>query len=107
MNLRQLCLLFAVVPALSYAADPEMTLVLKDHRFTPDEIKVPAGKKIKLMVENQDATAEEFESRALSREKVIPGKAKLPVFIGPLTPGKYTFFGEYHQATAHGVVIVE
>lgn len=91
----------------SIAADVEFNLIIKDHKFIPAELKIPAGQKVKLMIDNQDATAEEFESHELNREKVIPPKTKLPVFIGPLTPGKYPFFGEFNQATARGVIIAE
>ena len=73
----------------------------------PAEITVPAGKKIKLVVENRDATPEEFESHALNREKVIAGKSKGIVRIGPLKPGRYPFIGEYNEPTAKGVVIAE
>lgn len=89
------------------AAENEFSLVIKDHRFSPEEIKVPAGKKIKLIVDNQDATPEEFESHDLKREKVIPGKSKANIFIGPLQSGKYSFVGEFHEKTAHGVIIAE
>jgi plastocyanin len=89
------------------AADPEAVITIKDHVFNPAEVKVPAGKKIKLIVDNQDATAEEFDSHALNREKVIPPRSKAVIFIGPLAPGKYPFVGEFHEATARGVVIAE
>ena len=89
------------------AQDPEITLVIKNHRFEPAEVKVPAGKKIKLIVDNQDSTAEEFESKALNREKVIAPKSKGTLTIGPLKPGKYPFVGEFNEATAKGVVIAE
>jgi plastocyanin len=89
------------------AADVEMALVIKDHKFEPTELKVPAGQKLKLMVHNQDKTAEEFESKPLKREKIIPPGAKIPVLIGPLKPGRYEFVGEYHEDTAHGVIVVE
>ena len=91
----------------SYAAEPEVLLVIKNHRFDPAEVKVPAGQRIKLIVHNQDATPEEFESHSLNREKVIPGGAKASIFIGPLKPGRYTFFGEYNEATAKGAVVAE
>lgn len=68
---------------------------------------MPAGQKVKLVIHNQDSTPEEFESHELNREKVIPGGAKSAVFIGPLQPGKYPFFGEFNEATARGVVIAE
>lgn len=97
--------LLTASPAM--AVDIELNLIIKDHTFFPAELKVPAGQKVKLMIDNQDATAEEFESHELNREKVIPPKSKLPVFIGPLTPGKYPFFGEFNQATARGIIIAE
>jgi plastocyanin len=95
------------ISCLSSAADPEVALTLRNHQFEPAELRVPAGKKIKIVIDNQDATAEEFESHELNREKVIPGKSKVPVFIGPLKPGRYPFVGEYNAKTAKGVVIAE
>ena len=92
---------------IATAAEPEALLVIKDHRFQPAELKVPAGQRIKLTVHNQDSTPEEFESHSLNREKVVPGGAKATLYIGPLKPGRYDFFGEYHEATAKGVVIAE
>ena len=89
------------------AADPEALLVIKNHRFEPAEIKVPAGQRMKLTVHNQDSTPEEFESHKLNREKVIAPGAKVVIFIGPLKPGKYEFVGEYNEATAKGVVVAE
>lgn len=106
-NAKFLVASFALLPILAFAADLDVDLVIKDHRFQPAEIKVPAGKKIKLVIDNQDATAEEFESHELNREKVIPAKSKANVFIGPLNPGKYPFYGEFHEKTAQGVVIAE
>jgi plastocyanin len=95
----------ALAPAFS--AEPEVLLVIKNHRFEPAEFKVPAGQRIKLVVHNQDATPEEFESHSLNREKVIPAGAKATIFIGPLKPGRFEFFGEYNEATAKGVVVAE
>jgi plastocyanin len=99
--------LAAVLATPVFAAEPEVLLVIKDHRFEPAELKVPASQKVKLVVHNQDATSEEFESHALNREKVVPARGKVTIFIGPLKPGRYEFVGEYHEATAKGVVIAE
>ena len=82
-------------------------LVIKDHVFTPTEIKVPAGKIVELIVDNQDVTPEEFESPALKVEKVIPGKSTGKVRFGPLAAGSYLFIGEFNQKTARGVVTAE
>ena len=75
--------------------------------MNPSELQIPAGQKVKLVVDNQDATPEEFESHSLNREKIIPGNSKATIFIGPLKPGTYEFFGEFHQETAQGKIIVK
>ena len=82
-------------------------IVIKDHKFSPEEIVVPAGEKIKLIIDNQDPTPEEFESHDMNREKIIGGNKKATIFVGPLKPGKYHFFGEFNMATANGYVIAK
>lgn len=89
------------------AAEPQFTIVIKNHKFDPAELKVPAGQRVKLVVDNQDSTPEEFESHSMNREKVIPGGKRATIYVGPLKPGRYTFFGEYNEKTAQGVVIAE
>ena len=89
------------------AGEPEFRLVIENHVFTPDKIEVPAGKKVKLIVENKDSTPEEFESKQLNREKVIPGKTTATIFIGPLKPGEYKFVGEFNEKTAKGVIVAK
>ena len=100
-----LAALFAAAPGGARAQD--YTVTIKDHRFTPTEIKVPANKRFVITVINDDATPEEFESHPMKVEKVIPGKSKGVVRIGPLKPGRYPFVGEFHEKTAQGVVIAE
>lgn len=101
--------LMTLVAGLSVAADGEVVLTIQNHAFEPKEIKIPAGKKIKLMVTNRDTTPAEFESKPLGREKVIPGKSTGVVNLGPLKPGRYPFVEEYHEneAAAQGVIVVE
>ena len=82
-------------------------VIIKDHTFTPDEIRVPAGEKIKLVVHNQDPTPEEFESDDFRREKIIAGNSKATILVGPLKPGKYHFFGEFNLDKANGYLIAE
>ena len=83
----------------------EFRVVIKDHRFEPAELTVPAGKRLKLVVENQDATPEEFESHSLKREKVVAAGGTITVLIGPLEAGTYDFFGEFNPKTATGKLI--
>ena len=96
--------LLAVGPAL---ADDALHLSIRDHKYEPARIEVPAGVKFKLMVKNEDPTAEEFESFDLKREKVVPPGQEIPVFLGPLDAGEYKFFGDFHQDTAQGVMVAK
>lgn len=105
--MKQLLLILLLLPLASHAEDDIYTLTIKDHRFQPTEIIVPSGKKIKLLVENQDATPEEFESHSLNREKIIAGKSKMTIYVGPLSPGRYTFEGEFNAKTAQGVIVAQ
>ena len=88
------------------AADPPH-LTIKDHRFQPERLEVPAGIKFKLIVRNEDSTPEEFESFDLNREKIVPPGQEIPVFLGPLDPGEYKIFGDFHQDTAQGVIVAK
>jgi hypothetical protein len=103
------CLLLVLLLPLAAFADDAIvfTLVLKDHRFQPEELIVPAGKKIKLLIENRDETSDEFESFPMNREKVLPGQRTTTLFIGPLEEGRYPYIGEFSEETAKGVIIAK
>lgn len=94
-----------LAPAVGQAED--YLLVIKNHRFQPAELRVPVGKRVRLVVHNQDGTPEEFESHDLRREKIIPGNTKASIWVGPLPAGEYGFFGEFHQDTAKGKLIAK
>lgn len=98
---------FLLAPVTAFAADEPYTIVIKNHRMVPTDLEIPAGKKIRLVVDNQDSTPEEFESHSLNREKIIPGNSKATIYIGPLKPGTYEFFGEFNAATAQGRIIAK
>jgi plastocyanin len=101
-------LALAATPAIpARAADPEFTLSIKDHRFDPTELQVPAGVKVRLIVKNLDPTPEEFESNELHREKVVSPGQQIVVIVGPLDPGTYGFFGDFHKDTAQGKLIAK
>lgn len=101
--MKKLIFAFALL-ALPAVAEEPILIEIKQHRFHPDKLTVPAGKRFKIKVHNHGPGFEEFESRSLIIEKFIaPGKA-LTLTLGPLRPGKYDFFGEFHMATAQGVM---
>ena len=94
----------AALPALSWAADT-VQLTLKDHRFTPDQVTVQAGERFRIEVANQDPTPAEFESSQLRVEKIVVPGGKITVMAGPLKPGTYSFFDDYHPDEAKGVLV--
>ena len=105
MQIRKLILGAALaLPMGAYAELPRFTVSIKNHHFEPNEVTVPAGKRIRLVIDNKDPTPEEFESRSLRVEKIIPGGKKGTVTIGPLKPGAYEFVGEFHESTAKGTL---
>jgi hypothetical protein len=97
---------FADLVAAEEAPAP-IEIVLKDHRFTPDEVHVTSGKPAFLRIVNQDDTPEEFEMRQLAIEKVVTAGSSGIVRLRPLGPGRYAFIGEYHEDTAKGSIVSE
>jgi hypothetical protein len=91
----------------SARADDPLTLVFHQHRFEPARIEVPAHVKFRLLVRNTDDTADEFESVDLNREKLVAPGQSITVFLGPLDPGEYKFFGDFHQDTAQGIMVAK
>lgn len=100
-------LVIALSSIAVHAKPPVISLEIRNHLFYPDRLTVPSGIKFKLVVMNKDKTPEEFESYELNREKVIMGGRKATIFIGPLAPGEYPFFGEFNPQTAQGQMIAE
>lgn len=107
-QLSLIVLFLAAVQTFAASDESAFTLTLKNHTFEPKELNVPAGKKVKILVVNQDATPAEFESKPLNREKVIPGKSTGVINVGPLKPGRYGFVEEYHETEmgAQGTIVV-
>jgi plastocyanin len=91
--------LLAAAAAPALADDSVVTITLKDHQFVPSEVAVPAGVKVQLLVKNQQPTTAEFESNSLHREKVVTAGGEITVFVGPLDPGSYEFFDDFHSST--------
>lgn len=101
------CILMFIPTGMTYAGFLEVDLIIKDHKFEPEILELPAGKKIRITVYNKDNTIEEFESFDLKREKIVLANSKARVILAPLKPGEYKFFGEFHEETAQGKIIVK
>jgi hypothetical protein len=90
------------------AADvPTFALTLQNHQFTPDHLTVPAGQRFLIELTNHDETTDEFESYDMKFEKIVVPGGKIAVFAGPLHPGTYKFFDDYHPDTAQGTITAE
>lgn len=110
----KLSLLTVAVLAVSGTVGPvaadqarEIPVKIKNHKFEPAEIVVPAAKPVTLKVHNLDTSAEEFESKVLGIEKVIAGGASATIRLKPLSKGRYPFVGEFHEDTAKGTIVAE
>lgn len=99
-------LLLALWSPGAWAADEVLVkLTIKDHRFTPERLEIPARTKVILLIRNEDAEPEEFECLPLRREKIVFPGTEVRVVLGKVEPGEYPFFGEYHETTAKGIIV--
>jgi plastocyanin len=85
----------------------QIPVTIENNRFVPSEVKVKAGKPFVLVVTNKDAKSEEFESKDLRIEKVIPAGKTANIRVRALKPGTYPFFGEFNPKTAQGQIVAE
>ena len=100
-----LLLLTLVAPAAAQTPSGPITIVVRENKFEPSEITVPAGVKAELVIRNELQKPAEFESHSLKREKVIPPGGSARIFVGPLKPGRYEFIDEFQPGTK-GVLVV-
>jgi hypothetical protein len=91
---------------LAQAEDPSPEIVARDKQFFPAEITIPAKTKVRLLVKNQESIPIEFESTDMSREVVIMHNTEKAIFVGPLEPGRYSFYNDFNRK-AHGTIIVK
>ena len=89
------------------ADDQSFELSLQEHKFTPQELTIPADKRVKLTIKNLDATAAEFESHSFKAEKVVPAGGVVSLYIGPLKAGTYGFFDDFHEDQTKGTLIAK
>ena len=92
--------------AAQWDAPAPLTLTLKNHRFTPAILTVPAGVRVRITLINRDPATEEFDSHDLRLEQLVTPMGKVSFAVGPLRPGQYGFMGEFHAGTAQGKIVV-
>lgn len=86
---------------------PTFKLLMKDGRFFPETLEVPANTRFRLEVKNEGPGATEFESLELKKELVLaPGVTRNLVFF-PMKPGSYKFFDDFHPETGQGKIVAK
>ena len=97
-----------VVPLLSHSIRAEeavsLSLTIKDRKFEPAELHAPPGRAIEIHVKNLNPIVSEFESSDFNREKIVEAGSQITVFIGPLSPGSYGYFDDFHRETTATVI---
>lgn len=86
---------------------PTFKLQMKEGRFFPETLEVPANTRFRLEVKNEGPGATEFESLELKKELVLaPGVTRSLVFQ-PMKPGSYKFFDDFHPETGQGRIVAK
>lgn len=90
----------------SIAADaPAFELAVRDGRFAPETIEVPAGTKFRLVIRNHGPGSTEFEMKSPPKERILAPGGQATLVFAPLKPGTYPFFDEFHEATGKGRIV--
>ncbi|MBS0321273.1 MAG: cupredoxin domain-containing protein [Proteobacteria bacterium] len=99
----------ALAAGTALAADEPFVvkIVARDGLYTPPNLEVPAGVRIKVMISNEGKEPMEFESLPLKIEKVLAPGASSSVVINKLKPGQYPFWDEFHPDTSKGFIIAK
>jgi hypothetical protein len=99
--------LLSLASTQAISTEPEFVIQIKNHQFIPAELHIPTGVKVQIILDNQDDTPEEFESYSLNREKHVPPKSRVTLFIGPLVAGRYLYQGEDRVDGAAALGVIE
>ena len=96
-----------LVSGFVQADENNFVIELKNNTFIPAVLHIPARKKVKIKIINLDNEPEEFDSFDLNREKVLFPQKPATIYIGPLAPGEYYYFGEFHPNVAKGKIVAD
>jgi len=99
--------LAVLAPGFARADDAPPQLTFVNGHFEPASFNVAAGKPVKLTVTNKGASAIEFESFELNRERVVQPGQTITVNLPRLDPGQYHFFDDFHHEVAQGTITAQ
>lgn len=106
---RALVLLAATLFAFAATAQelPAFQIVMKDGRFSPERLEVPAGKRFKLVLKNEGRGPAEFENLSMRVEKVLAPGVTSFVVLPALRPGEYRFVDEFRPQSGSLTIIAK
>ncbi len=84
---------------------PSFEVTVRDGRFHPDRLEVPAGVRVRLVLKNEGPGPLEFENDEMHIEKVLSAGATSFVVLPKLQPGEYGFVDEFNPITGELTVI--
>jgi len=107
LPLSMLVLSIAPLASPSVRADDPYEITLKGKAFSPDQLKVHAGKTFFIKIKNENDAPAEFESKDLKTEKIVTGHSDILARVKALKPGTYVFFDDYHADETRGIITAE
>ncbi|MCA1811842.1 MAG: cupredoxin domain-containing protein [Halobacteriales archaeon] len=84
--------------AVGLTPDVELTVVAKGDAWEPAALSVPAGKVVKLTVENQDAGAHVFNQDDVGLAADLPAGSTTTVWLRMPAAGTFQFYCELHAS---------
>jgi hypothetical protein len=100
--------LFLAQPGKAIAQQPlEISMTIKDGKFDPAEIEVPANTPVRIKIKNLEPKPVEFESNVLRFEKIVTAGSEATVNVRAQKPGRYEFFDEFREEAVRGALIVK
>jgi hypothetical protein len=101
----QTAFFLSVILISTAAYSEDYVITLKDRQFSPQNLEIPARQKTIITVKNQQSFPAEFESSDLNREKLIAANSEIKVFLGPLNPGTYKYYDDFHRETTATITV--
>lgn len=83
----------SVALASAAAPPPELALMLDQHRFSPEELRIKANTPFIPVILSKDKEDEEFAISSLRIEQVVSGGKTFRFKLPALKPGAYKFVG--------------
>lgn len=92
------------------ALDINMRVPKGQWRWDPNEVTIPANKRVNLHIYNEDSYEHGFAISALNVDSAIPPQKETVVKLPPAQPGEYEFFcsvlcGEGHSGQTGKLIV--